>query len=230
MEILWWCLLALAAVFFIAMHAVVFPLLFFRVRFEAPAVGRGVRVVGEPDGASIVYEPEVGIRKYVYQYIVSRRGGKKRMIMRIADRLKYIAYDVALYDAGDKMFRLLHVEEIVAHSGYTAELELPDETAYVMLYLNAADGEKFKSRLHGKVSGKKWAAFLVCAAATECVSFFLGKLCFAKLFGGIYWESYLFSVPGNALTALLCLAVVAVNALIMLLYVRFKVVKRDRRG
>lgn len=230
MEVLWWSLLALAAVLFVVMHAVAFPLLFFRVNFEAPAVGRGVRVVAEPDGASIVYEPEAGIRKYVYQYIVSERRGKKRLILRIDDRLRYLSFDVALYGADNKVFRLLRVEQIVTRSGYTDEIELPGDPAYVTLYLNAADDEKFKNPLRGKVSGKKWAAFLLCALATEFICVFLGKLCLAKLFGGVFWESIVFSSSGNILTALLCVMVVAVNALIMLVYVRCKVVRRSRRG
>ena len=99
MEALWYVLLAVVAVVFIAMHAFILPRIFLKVRFDLRAAGRGVRVVNETTGVSIVYEPEAAVRKYIYQYIVSERMDKKCLVLRVNDDLKYIAYDVAVFNS-----------------------------------------------------------------------------------------------------------------------------------
>lgn len=230
MEALWYVLLAVVAVVFIAMHAFILPRIFLKVRFDLRAAGRGVRVVNETTGVSIVYEPEAAVRKYIYQYIVSERMDKKCLILRVNDDLKYIAYDVAVFNSQNKICKLMHVRDIISKQGYTDEVQLPRETAYVRLYLTEADGEKVCSSLKGKISGKSWLAFIICCAITEILTVFVSRLCFAQLFGGIYMESFVYSLESNLIASAICVAVVAINIIFMALYVRFKVINRGRKG
>lgn len=230
MEAVWYVLLAVVLVLFIVMHAVVLPRRFFRGSFETPVAGRGVKVINEKGGTSIVYEPDMSIKKYIGQYIVSERGGKKRLIMRVADYLRFISVDVALFDSDNRMFDMLTVEDVISKKGYSDVIELPNNTAYVTLHLNAADDKKFAPRRKGGISGKNWAAFLMCCALCELFTVFVSRLCIAKLYGGIYWESFVLSAEGNLIAAAICVAIVALNAAFMFIYVRFKVADRGRRG
>lgn len=230
MEAVWYVLLAVVLVLFIVVHAIVLPRCFFRVSFETSVAGRGLKVINEKGGTSIVYEPDISIKKYIGQYIVSERYGKKRLIMRVADYLRFVSVDVALFDSDNRMFDILTVDDVISHKGYSDIIELPNNTAYVTLHLNAADDKKFEPRRKGGISGKKWAAFLLCCTFCELLTVFVSRLCIAKLYGGIYWESFILSAEGNLIAAAICVAIVALNAAFMFIYVRLKVADRGRRG
>ena len=75
---LWILLLIAIIIVFVLVHAVLLPKIFLKVNYEYDTLpDRGVKVVGEINGKSIIYEPDVRIRKFVKQYIVSERNGRK---------------------------------------------------------------------------------------------------------------------------------------------------------
>ena len=81
MVVLWSVLLAVTVIVFVVLHAVVLPRWFLNVGFSVRApIGRGVRVIRETNGRSIVYDADVSIRKYIPKYNLSERGGKKQIV------------------------------------------------------------------------------------------------------------------------------------------------------
>ena len=85
-EAVWIILLAGTVIAFLFLQTVLFPKLFFRVRFAAlEPTGRGVRVIEEQDGRTIVYDGDLSVRKYLPQYLISERGGKKQLVCRVGE-------------------------------------------------------------------------------------------------------------------------------------------------
>ena len=204
MGVLWSVLLAVTVIVFVVLHAVVLPRWFLNVGFSVRApIGRGVRVIRETNGRSIVYDADVSIRKYIPQYILSERGGKKQLVCRAAYGLSYLDFDIVLFDNFNKVTGVLHVKELLSGSGYTGAVDLPDDTAYASIYLNAADGYTRKNKLTARISGK-------------------------HLFGGLFGEIFLYSAESNYIACGVCLLLIVLNAVFMAITVRVRTGKNKK--
>ena len=229
MVALWSAIFAVAVLLFLALHIFVMPRIFFRVRFrvQSPA-GRGVKVVRESSGKSIVYDSDVKIRKYIPQYILSERGGKKQLVCRAAYGLSYLDFDIVLFDNFNKVTGVLHVKELLTDSGYTGAVDLPDDTAYASIYLNAADGYTRKNKLTARISGKRWLLFLAVSAVIEIFTVFMARACIAHLFGGLFGEIFLYSAESNYIACGVCLLLIVLNAVFMAIAVRVRTGKNKK--
>lgn len=229
MVVLWSVLLAVTVIVFVVLHAVVLPRWFLNVGFSVRApIGRGVRVIRETNGRSIVYDADVSIRKYIPQYILSERGGKKQLVCRAAYGLSYLDFDIVLFDNFNKVTGVLHVKELLSDSGYTGAVDLPDDTAYASIYLNAADGYTRKNKLTARISGKRWLLFLAVSAVIEIFTVFMARACIAHLFGGLFGEIFLYSAESNYIACGVCLLLIVLNAVFMAIAVRVRTGKNKK--
>ena len=230
MVALWSAIFAVAVLLFLALHIFVMPKIFFRVRFrvQSPA-GRGIKVIRERSGKSIVYDSDVKIRKYIPQYLISERNGKKQLVCRVNEHLAYLDYDIAIFDQFNTVTDILHVREAIGEREYTKPVDLPDHAAYAAVYLNEADGRTFQSRLKGRISGKCWAGYLFMCALIDILAVFAVRLCLANLFGGIYGESFLNAPASKATAWAIAAIVIAFNAVLAPLAVRLRARKKGDR-
>ena len=226
----WWIiLLSVIMSVFSLVHTLILPKLFLKVKYDYDSLpDRGTKVVSEEGGKSIVYEPDVKIRKYIKQYILSERDGKKYIICKIADNVRYIDFDVALFDAEGNSFKVINIKELIKNKGYTNLTELPDKVAYVTLVLNAVNNTEYKSTASKKVVLKGIALYLVLAAVAEIICIISVKACLAKILGGIYFESFLLVPKTWIFTAAECAAVIIINVICTLCIVLIK--KRNKKG
>ncbi len=231
MVALWSVVLAVTVIAFVVLHAVILPRWFFNVGFNVRApIGRGVRIVREPHGRSIVYDADVGIRKYIPQYILSERGGKKQLVCRAAQGLSFLDFDIVLFDNFNKVTGVLHVKELLNGSGYTDPVDLPDDTAYASLYLNAADGYTRKNKLSARIPGRRWLLFLVFSSVIEIFTVFVARVSIAYLFGGLFGEIFLYSAESNFIACGICLILIVLNAVFMAVAVRVRSGKKSKRA
>ena len=78
MSVKWWMVLIISVLVFTALIAAVLPRIFLKESSShAVPCDRGLKKIREPDGESILFEPAEAARRYLRQYILSRRGGKK---------------------------------------------------------------------------------------------------------------------------------------------------------
>lgn len=210
-----WILLLIAVIaVFVAVHAVLLPKLFLKVNYEYDALpDRGIKIVSEVNGKSIVYEPDVRIRKFVKQYIVSERNGKKVFVCKIDEAIRYIEYDVVEFDDKGNSFKVLSVSELIKDKGYTQICELSDKAAYVTLVLNSVNNTEFNYRASKKVVMRGVALYLTFATFTEIACILAIKACVAKISGGIFYESFVLSAPSWIFTAVICAATVIINVI-----------------
>lgn len=210
-----WILLLIAIIaVFILVHAVLLPKLFLKVNYEYDSLpDRGIKIFGEVNGKSIVYEPDVRIRGFVKQYIVSERNSKKVLVCKIDEGIRYIEYDVVLFDAKGNSFKVLSVSELIKEKGYTRSCEIPEKTAYLTLVLKSVNNSAFDYTATKKTAMRGIALFLVFASVTEVASVIGIKACIAKISGGIFYESFILSELSWILTGVVCAAVIIINVI-----------------
>ncbi len=191
MQALWWVLLGISVVVFLFSAGYAVPKAFFKPGYHIPAsFDRGLKNYAEPDGRSIVYEPEPAFRKYVSQYILSERGGQKVLLAKPDEMLSHIDYDVALFNRRNRVFKVLNIREEIVRPGYTQITELPPETAYASLTVNSADGRAVERPVQKKRK-RRFAGFSAVVGLLTVLEIFFIKLCLGMLFGDVFAESFM---------------------------------------
>ena len=184
---------------------------------------RGLRNIKEKEGRSIVYEPTPKVRKYIKQYILSSRHGKKILICKIDENIRYLNYDVVLFDRNDKVFKVLNVREVIARAGYTKRVELDDDTSYVTLVLREVDKKKFSAETVTTASTGNVMKYVFFGGLATFIEIILLSVCCVLIFGGIYSESFFYSIKN-----ILFLTVLGVVALFIFFTATVYVVKSKR--
>ncbi|MDE6868399.1 MAG: hypothetical protein K2J83_04570 [Clostridia bacterium] len=221
--VVWSIVLAVLIAAFVLIHVLILPKFFLRTDFgRLPVTGRGVKSIDGESGPSMVYEPDLKAAKYIKQYVLSERGGKKFLLCKIDEKIKYIDFDIAVFDKDGNTVRILNVKEIISRQGFTEVCSLPDETSFVTLSLNGVDGRKKGRGLHGEISPKNFAWYLSLSAVADILGVVFAKICLTKMFGGIYGESFFLSGTDWLYTFLAALGVVAFNLLTAAIYVLWK--------
>lgn len=215
-------LVAVCAAFVLA-QALILPKIFFRNKYVGGSIpDYGCKIIDEGDGKTILYEPDPAIRKYIPKYLLSERNGKKFFECRYADALKYLDYDVVLFNDNGRSFKVINVKESVKRAGFGKVLVLPGETAYVTIILNRADDEIIKQNSNCKITGKNITFYLLCACALDIIGVTVVKVCVSYLFGGVFTESFMSALMGWGITGVLCLGLIVLNIIYTILVVRFK--------
>lgn len=107
---------------------------------------RGLKKFIYPNGRSVLYEPELSVRKYVSNYALYTEDGYKYIKCKTAPQVKYLKYDVYAFDNQNKLVDIINVKERLSESGYTSAVALPPETSYVRFVLRKADAEYFSNQ------------------------------------------------------------------------------------
>ena len=220
MVVLWSFLFIVIIVLFITIHAVILPKLFFKSGGAKPA-DSGLKIIKEVNGQSIIYEPETAVRQYIKKYILSERDGKKLFICNIDKNIVNLDYDVAAYGERGECLKVLNVKEVIEKNGYTRVAELPQKTAYVTVAVNAVNGNAVKKNKDKRLI-KRTALYIVASSFCDILGIVCLKVCSAKLFGGLFGESFILLSKTWLLTAAVCAASVVLNAVFTVLTIRFK--------
>lgn len=225
---LWILLLIAIIIAFVAVHAVLLPKFFLKVRYDYERVpDRGLKVVDEPDGRSIVYEPDESISGSIKQYIVSERAGKKSFVCKIDDDIRFIDFDIVLFNEKGVSFKVLNVKQIIKNKGYTEEVILPDKTVYVTLVLNKANDERQTGFTSKRVVLKGVVLYILSCAVVEAVGVIGIKACIGKIYGGLFFESFLYLADTWVFTAVVLAGIIILNTLCTLAVLFIK--KKGRR-
>lgn len=229
-----WILLAVAsAVVFVIAEAFVMPKLLLQNRYKIKEIkDRGIAKFKTDEGErALMFEPAIPLRKYLNKYILIDRNGKKVLVCKAAPDVSYLEYDVVLFNGNNKVFRVINVREVVGEDGITQEVELPIETSYVSLLLNAANGERLGKRIKAKVSPPKAIAFMLITLFLSVAVAFCLKVSSANIFGGVFRESFMNSASGNVFTAIVAVAlcIVAIIMVSIILAIRNISISKVRR-
>lgn len=225
MSVVWIIILVVSILTYGFLTMYVLPRTFLKTEFVSfTSRDRGLKNIKETVGRSIVYQPSKQNRKYISQYVISDRKGKKVLVCKTAPNVRYIDYDVVMFNGINKAFNVINSKELIER-GRTERLELDENTAYVSLIINAVNEESFKNKVVKPVPGGRitWYA-IVCGLMTVLEVFFM-KLCCSYGFGGVFREEFMLSLPGTLFTVLFA----AVAALINVGFVLIVVLRKNRK-
>lgn len=212
----WIVFLTVAAVLYFAAMIWLLPKAFLKSKYSfKSSADRGIKKYRlDSGGYAIVYEPQPKTRKYVRQYVITEQDGKKQMKCKINKEIFYLDFEVFLFDSLNRVFDVLHVCDMIDEPGYTKEIEIPSQTAYVSVFLNRVDNEIINKKPRVKMSASNMAGFWICSMLLSVAFAFAVKLGVANIIGGVFRHSVMLSLKGNIITALVA---IAADALCMLL-------------
>lgn len=226
---LWLALLILTVAVSVAIASAWLPSLFLKARYTLDKTrDRGIKKIVEKRGQSILYEPAVRWRKYISQYILSERGGKKELACKVDPALSFLSYDVVLFNACDEVFGVITVKDLLKNKGYAKPVELPKETSYVCLTINQADTTKFPPNLSFKVRAGNVARFLFCTTLCLIAEALCVKVCCANAFGGIFADMFMLDLPNAILTAVVVVLLILLNLIVSAIAIKIRGSKKVR--
>jgi hypothetical protein len=224
--VVWSVLLVVVIVIFVCVDAVILPKAFLFVGYNVTdSSDRGIKTIDEDNGRSIIYEPDFSVRKYISQYILSERDGKKFLVCKFDGNVGYINFDVVLFNQFGEVENVLNVKQIVGDNLISKPLQIPMSTAYVSLVLTDVNGKKFPNNVVKPISGKRIFWYCVCSTLTILAGIVCVKFCCAELLGGVFDEMFLVSSYSNMVTAIIAAALILLNVLSAIIIIK----SRNRR-
>ncbi len=162
-------------------------------------------------GLAITYEPGIGVRRYVDQYILSVKDGVKSITYRVAVGIRLIDLDILLYDSDGQAFLSLNSKNILDGDGHIQTVELPMRTAYVSVSINQVDAQVVQNERRLSVSPVRLGIYFAIALALSVVYAYFSKLCLGNVLGGVFREDFLAS-PEQGIAVFIAALVVGVVA------------------
>ncbi len=226
----WWVLLlilTIATAVFIS--AFLLPQIYLKNRYSLTASGdRGIKKIFEKNGMSMVFEPILKWRKYVNQYVLAERSGKKQLLCKINPEIAYLSYDIALFNSRGELFNVITIKEKIKKAGYTEIVTLPNETSYVSVIVNEVDATDFTAStpLTTQIPKKNGMRFILWSSLCIFMETFCVKVCCANIFGGVFKEMFMLNWESTGITLLIVLAFVAVNYIVSMLAIKTRASKK----
>ena len=177
---------------------------------------RGIKKYAYEGGRAVIYMPEIPARKYVKQYMLCTEGGAKYLRCYVNGRVRYIEYDVYVFNSKNKLIDIIGVKELLSGGDTTGAVKLPFDTAYVSLILRNADGMYWNREKRARYSYVS-SAIYGCASAL-CIAI-AGTLTNSFVRAFCHTSDIVF--PTNAVSFLISLAVgLVLGGVIVLLYTK----------
>jgi len=213
--VIWGALLIFVVAISAYFTAVVLPRIFLRLRYTiTDSKDRCIKRIYEVNGQSLIFEPEEKWRKYVKQYILAERHGKKEFICKVDKDLNYIVLDVAVFNCQNKLCDVIRIKDFVGESGMTGVVTLPEETSYVSVNVVRVENDLFEDKLSGTLAKGRMFKFVLVNAMLIVVESIWIKICMANLFGGIFRESFVMNLESLITTLLMAGALIIINTIV----------------
>ena len=214
-------LILVALTIFIATYAL--PSIYLRLSYTIDKTkDRCIKRVYEKHGQSMIFEPEEKWRKYIEQYMLAERKGKKEFMCKVDKSLDYIELDVVVFNAMNKVSSVIRVKENVNGSGFTKPIELPEDTSYLSINISRADTALFEDHLSAKISKGKKAKFILINALMVIAEVICFKICFANLLGGLFRDSMIINLEGLILSGVVAVVLIILNTMMTVISVKIR--------
>lgn len=199
--------LMIASVFlFVVAMAVLLPKTLLRIKCSVTEPeARGIRKALYNGKRCIVYRAGEEVHRYVKQYLIYAENGKKVLRCKTNGSLKYIDYDIVLFDKYDEAFKVVNVKEEIVKGDLTRRVELPDRTSYVSLVIRAADSQVFDKPPAFNVTIASIAIYSAACFLMTLLETFILKVSCAFAFGGVFRESFIQSSASTVVNVCLSL-------------------------
>lgn len=213
---------------YIALVAVLLTNIFLRLSNPiSKPTDRGVNKFVDGTNRGIRYETYPTIRKYIPEYVLMKRDGKKVFIGKINPGIQFINFDIVLFDVDNKIINTLNVKELVDDGAeYLKDVYLPSQTAYVSVILNSVNAKTINTVSLG-VKVPNLIAFSIITFILSVVEAFGVERCMAKLLAGKYMDYYYGTVGYWIIPFVIGIVVTLLSFLAVYLLLRLK---SDNKG
>ena len=227
---MWWIWgIVLGSICFLFTVLFVLPKLFLQVRyFVSCNADRGILKKEEIEKKHYVYTPIGKTAKYVHSYYLQQRKDALFFRCRIDDSITFLDYNVVLFNKRNHIFRVINICENIKDSGFTEEINLPPETAYVAVRINSADGKAVEDSII-RMPKARLVMFSVFSTLAMFCEVIWVRTCLAVYYNDIYSRSFLLSTPNilyEVFISIACIALYLVATFLLL----FRKLKTIRRG
>lgn len=157
----------------------------------------------------VVYQPAKDIRQYVSQYILVKRDGKLVFKCKADEQITRLDYDIVCFGVDHKAIHSVNIVDDITEAGYSSEVELPQDTAYVTLLVNSVNGKSLGNKSRLRLSFWNMFLFTILSALVICLETVVARICFGQMFAGVFGESYV-TATSNIITTAISAAVLIV--------------------
>jgi len=207
----------LGAALFVMLTAILFPRLFLKpVCTVRSTADRGIEKIKGDGFKGIVYMPGASVRRIVDRYMIEERDGKKYLVLSISGKIRYIDYGAIIFSVDGEVIDVVRIRDIPEERGVTAKALLPDQTAYISLFVYETDEGKEAAPPKFVIPKARMAVYCFFCAIAVLFESIIIKFSLANIFGGIFNESFMLSET-FAITAaiMLCLIIFCIITLCM---------------
>ncbi len=152
--------------------------------------GIGKYKISDTDKA-IVFEPAMHIRQYISKYVIFERDGEKYISFQLESGVRYIDFDITLFDKDDKGFLSLCSKNILDDGDEIREMKLPANTAYASISLNRVNEQQFDERYTIEIKKGSFFVYMLTVIAVSVGFSLLSKLCFANVLAGVFRQDFM---------------------------------------
>ncbi len=207
---------------FLATLGFLMPATLLRVKYANVQTGdRGLRRCVFKGKRCVLYEVAKAQRKYVRRYILWQEKGYKLLKCHAASDVRFLEYDVVVYNRYDKIIDVLRARENLV-SVYTRPMQLPDETAYISLRLRRVNKATLDTAALVSIPRRRIVLFALLALLLIAVESFVVKVGCAYAFGGVFREDFVASTEGTLIGIGATLAVALIAFLFALIPLRVR--------
>ena len=204
----WILILLLSIAAFLALIIFVFPNRYFKDKYLVEkSCDRGIKKYkSDNDGEyAVVYEPQLSIRKYIKQYAISEREGKKFLDCLIDEDVFFLELEVFLFDAYNQVFDVINVKDLIKTKGSTHTLSLPEATAYVSIMINRVNDKTLNKKTSAKISFGTMLSFWTVSMLSFIAVTLVIRCSLINMFAGMFKQSMILSLEGNLQSALVAI-------------------------
>ena len=221
--LIWAGLLILTMVAALSIASIALPRMFLRTRYTVDKSNdRGIKKVYERNGMSLVFEPELKWRKYVKQYVLAERYGKKELMCKLDNAITFIDFDVVCFNNQNKVFSVIKVKDLVDGKGVSKVVELPDDTSYVSIVVSRVDGMQYEDHLTAKIKAGKLFRFSWLCSLVLFIEILFVKVCLANIYGGVFKESFVLNGKSTLVTLAIAGILIAINFIVTAIAVKVR--------
>lgn len=186
---------------------------------------RGVKKCLYKGKHCMVYDSSKENKPIIRQYLLLQEEGYKTLKCKVTPNVKYLDYDVVLYNRYNQPFKVVNVKEDIVGEQTTRSARLDDEASYIRIIIKRVNKTVMKRKPVMRIGGGRVFLFSLLAVALTAVEAFTIRACYSYSFGSVYRQSFISSTEG-----LLTIGAVALTAgLLGALCVLLRASKRARK-
>lgn len=211
---------------FLFLMVMVLPKMLLRVQYSVGVIeDRGLKKYIYKGNNCILYECGSSVCDHIKQYLIIDEGKCKVLRCKLAHSMKYLNYDIVVFDKYNKIRKIINVKELISDSDFARRVELPKYTSHIKLVLRQVDSMTMKVKKLAFIPGKRIFLYGLSAFLTTALAGFMVKVSCAYTFGGVFRESFIRTTDLIALDLLIAMVI----GLISLIIVAFNIRSYSRR-